>query len=167
MSSIFKILLAIICATSFILIIGITIVIKISNSGMIFLKKWIEQIAIAIVIVSIVELILPSGSLKKYIKNVLGIYIVFCIFNPFISNKKIFNFDNLGLDSYFENQTTYQVNEDSMNKRIADLYIKELKKNIENKLEEKDYQLNKCEIDAGLNIKDAKPRNTQNILNNK
>ena len=36
MSSIFKILLAIVCATSFLLIIGITIVIKISNSGMMY-----------------------------------------------------------------------------------------------------------------------------------
>lgn len=133
----------------------------------IFLKKWIEQIAIAIVIVSIIELILPSGNLKKYIKNVLGIYIIFCILNPLISNKKVFNFDNLDLDKYSENNSMYQVNEDSMNKRIADLYIQELKKNIENNLEEKGYKLNKCEIDADLNINGAKPRYTQNKLNNK
>ena len=36
-----------------------------------FLSNWIEQIAIAVIIVSIFELILPKGNLKKYIKEVL------------------------------------------------------------------------------------------------
>ena len=34
-----------------------------------FLSDWIEQIAIAVIIVSIFELILPKGNLKKYINQ--------------------------------------------------------------------------------------------------
>ena len=36
-----------------------------------FLSNWIEQIAIAVIIVSIFELILPKGNLKKYIDIIL------------------------------------------------------------------------------------------------
>ena len=50
-----------------------------------FLSNWIEQIAIAVIIVSIFELILPKGNLKKYIKLVLGIYIIFCMIYPFVN----------------------------------------------------------------------------------
>ena len=37
-----------------------------------FLRNWIEQIALAVIIASIFEMILPSGKSQKYIKMVLG-----------------------------------------------------------------------------------------------
>ena len=43
-----------------------------------FLSNWIEQITLSVIIVSIFELILPKGNLKKYIKVVLGVYIIYC-----------------------------------------------------------------------------------------
>ena len=131
-----------------------------------FFKNWVEQLAIAIVIVSIIELLLPSGNLKKYIKIVLGIYIVFCIVNPFVNGNSILNFENSDFENYIENQSVSNINEESMNKRIQDLYIQELKKTIENNLAKRGYKIYKCEIDADLSYQSAKPRNTQNKLNN-
>ncbi len=128
-----------------------------------FLKSWIEQIAIAIVIVSIIELILPSGNIKKYIKVILGIYVVFCIINPFINNINLFNIDNLEMDKYV--QSTSTVNQESMNKRIQDLYIEELRKTIEKNLQDLGYKLNKCEIKANLDTTVANPGIHKIILN--
>ena len=125
-----------------------------------FLKNWIEQIAIAIVIVSIIELILPSGNLKKYIKIVLGIYVVFCIISPFTNNYNLFNLEDLEFDKYNQVQTSSAINQENMNKRIQNLYIEELKKNIEKKVDEIGYKLNKCEIDADLDTKSTNPRYT-------
>ena len=125
-----------------------------------FLKKWVEQLAIAIVVASIIELLLPSGNLKKYIKIILGIYIVFCIVNPFVGRNNILKIENLDFGNNIEDQNISAVNDESMNKRIQELYIKELKKTIENNLTERGYKIYKCEIDANLNIKSAKPRNT-------
>ena len=51
-----------------------------------FLKRWTSEIVVAVIIVSIFELILPNGNLKKYIKVVLGIYIVFCMISPFVDS---------------------------------------------------------------------------------
>ena len=36
-----------------------------------FLKNWVQQIVVATIIVSIFELILPEGNLKKYVKVIL------------------------------------------------------------------------------------------------
>ena len=45
-----------------------------------FLSNWIQGIAIAVIIASIFEMLLPNGNIKKYVKVILGIYIVFCIY---------------------------------------------------------------------------------------
>ena len=41
-----------------------------------FLSNWIEQIAISVIIVSIFELILPKGNLKKYKSCTWNIYYI-------------------------------------------------------------------------------------------
>ncbi len=125
-----------------------------------FFKNWIEQIALSIVIVSIIELILPSGNLKKYIKLVLGIYVVFCIISPFINNLNIFKLEDLEFTGYNQVQTSMAIKQESMNKRMQSLYIEELKKNIEKKVDEIGYKLNKCEINADLDNTSANPRDT-------
>ncbi len=58
-----------------------------------FLSKWIEGIAIAVIITSIFEMILPNGNLKKYIKVVLGIYVIFSIIAPFVDSKALYSID--------------------------------------------------------------------------
>ena len=80
-----------------------------------FLKNWIEQIVISVIIVSIFELLIPNGKIKKYIKVVLGIYIIFCIISPF-------------------------VNQESMDLRLQDLYIEQLENDVKKKIEEKRIQ---------------------------
>ena len=42
-----------------------------------FLSTWAEQIIIAVIIATIIELILPNNKNKKYIQMVIGIYILF------------------------------------------------------------------------------------------
>ena len=44
-----------------------------------FLNTWLQGIIVCVIIVTIIELILPSGSTKKYIKVVLGMFILFNI----------------------------------------------------------------------------------------
>ena len=44
-----------------------------------FLSSWAEQIVLAVIIATIIELILPQNRNKKYIQMVIGIYILFNI----------------------------------------------------------------------------------------
>ena len=114
-----------------------------------FLSNWIEQIAIAVIIVSIFELILPKGNLKKYIKVVLGIYIIFNIISPLVKNKDKLNLENLNLNNYTAS-TSASVDQTSMNKRIEILYENELEKDITTKLKEKGYELSECKVTAKI-----------------
>lgn len=118
-----------------------------------FLSNWIEQIAISVIIVSIFELILPKGNLKKYIKVVLGIYIIFCMISPFVNSSALYDIGNIDLENYTKNNVSNNtnVNQESMDLRLQNLYIKEMKKDISKKVEDAGYKLSKCDIDADLN----------------
>ena len=120
-----------------------------------FLSNWIQKIAMAVIIVSIFELILPNGNLKKYIKVVLGIYIVFCIISPFINNSIWKNLADINLEEYITNMTDTQ--EVSSNFSMEDLYIDELKNNIKKQVESKGYKVGNCKIIANLSKSSKNP----------
>ena len=114
-----------------------------------FLSNWIEQITISIITVSIFELILPKGNLKKYIKVVLGIYIIFCIISPFVNTSKLYDLENFDTNKLAKEKSS-SVNQESMDKRLQNLYIDELKKDISKKVNENGYNVEKIDIDANL-----------------
>ena len=121
-----------------------------------FISSWAKSLGLAIVIVLILEMLLPNNKNKKYIRMVMGIYILFNIVSPFISNKDIFNIDDLDIEKYAMEQetssqlTTEEVDQISMNKRIEELYIEELEKDITQKLEEQGYKVESCKVKATI-----------------
>ena len=59
---------------------------------------WAQGIVIATIIATVIQLILPENKNKKYIKIVVGIYILFCIIHPVIG--KSINLDDYNLKNY-------------------------------------------------------------------
>lgn len=114
-----------------------------------FISTWVKGLGVAIVIVSIIEMILPNNKTKKYIKMVLGIYIIFNIISPLVKNKDKLNLENLNLNNYTAS-TSASVDQTSMNKRIEILYENELEKDITAKLKEKGYELSECKVTAKI-----------------
>ena len=90
-----------------------------------FISDWAKSLGLAIIIVSILEMLLPNNKTKKYIKVIMGIYILFNIISPFVKNKEIFNLNEIDLEAYSSTeQSNEEVDQTSMDKRIIDLYEK-------------------------------------------
>ena len=116
-----------------------------------FLSSWTEQIVLAVVIATIIELILPNNKNKKYIQMVIGVYVLFNIISPIIKNKEVFSsIDEFNLDEYNNTSSEYVIDQSSMDKRIEKIYLEELEKNVTSKFEEKGYSVSKCTIEAEL-----------------
>ena len=119
-----------------------------------FLDNWIEKIAITAIVVSIFEMMLPDGNVKKYVKLILGIYIVFNIISPFIYNKTINNFDfSKVMNKYTEDAKIYNKGESStynINKVYKDTFEKDLIKTIE----KEGFNVYKCEVKGNFDIED-------------
>ena len=113
------------------------------------LSSWAKGLGLTIVIVSIFEMLLPNNNSKKYIKMVLGIYVMFNIISPLVKNKEVFSLDNLNLEDYQTVETTV-VGQTSMDERIKELYEEELKKDITKKLKEKGYEVTSAKVDAEI-----------------
>lgn len=119
-----------------------------------FFSSWAKNLGLSIVTISILEMLLPNNNTKKYIRMVMGIYVIFTILSPIINNKEIFDVNNIDLEQYSLSQTSSTVNQTSMDKRIEELYVEELEKDITKKVEEKGYIVQKCKVDVKISDKE-------------
>ena len=49
-----------------------------------FLTIWLKEIVLVFIFISIVELVLPNGNMKKYINMIIGFLIIIVIIGPFV-----------------------------------------------------------------------------------
>lgn len=120
-----------------------------------FLNTWLQGIIISVVIATIVEMILPEGNNKKYVKIVLGIYVVFNIITPIINKLTQNNFEIssiINIEKYTKQFETYEVDSknidiENVNKtNIKNIYINNLKKDMKAKIEERGYVVENIKI---------------------
>ncbi len=116
-----------------------------------FLSSWTKGVGVTIVIISILEMLLPNNKTKKYIRMVLGVFVIFNIISPLIQNKDKLNLSNLDFEDYTSIETTSAVNQTSMDERINKLYEEELEKDITKKVEEKGYNVKNARINTTRN----------------
>ena len=128
-----------------------------------FLSSSIKSLGVAIIIVSILEMLLPNNKIKKYIRMVMGIFILFNIIAPFIQNKDKFDLNEISLENFTQTETvnSTDVNQVSMNQRIEKLYTQEMEKDITKKVEEKGYVVEDCNVIANIKDEENETKITQ------
>ena len=118
-----------------------------------WISDWAGGIIVAVIIGTIIEMILPEGNSKKYIKVVIGVYVLFTIVSPIITKftgKNIEVSDILELDKYIEEaeesvkvQNTIQNNNQSS---IMNMYASGIKDDMKAKIKAKGYIVNSIDI---------------------
>lgn len=114
-----------------------------------FMSSWAEQIVLAVIVATIIELILPKNKNKKYIQMVIGIYVLFNIISPIIKNKENISIEKYNIENY-ETKFQYEVDQSSMDVRLEKIYLDELENTVITKFEENNFEVTKCDIDAVL-----------------
>lgn len=118
-----------------------------------FLSSWAQGIIVAVIIATLIEMILPNSSSKKYVKVVIGMYILFTIVSPIIRKVggKDINLNTINIEKY-EQQIAKSGNtisrkfEDNNTRSIKDIYVSNLKADISAKLKEKGYEIDTSDI---------------------
>lgn len=119
-----------------------------------WLEKWAEGIIIAVIIGTIIEMIIPEGNNKKYVRTIIGVYIMFNIISPVITKftSKEVSFSLNDYETYYRKTNTYEeLNksfEESSEIKIEEIYIEKLNEDIKEKLEQKGYVVNNIELEV-------------------
>ena len=139
------------------------------------ISSWAKSLGVTIVLVSIIEMVLPNNNTKKYIRMVLGIFVIFNIISPFINNKDKLSLASINIEDYYtegssntniggnanisssisgsesnkaNNEKSETINQTSMDERIKQLYEDELEKDIIKKIENLGYEVSSCKVEA-------------------
>lgn len=96
-----------------------------------YLKNWITDIVVIFVFITLLEIILPSSNMKKYIDMIIGLLIIIVFINPFI---KIISKD-IDIDKNIfssMNKFNYEYKEDTgfdliKQEQISEAYINSIK----------------------------------------
>lgn len=128
-----------------------------------FLSLWVKNLSLALIVVSILEMLLPNNKTKKYVKMVMGLYILFSIIAPFVNNSNVLNFNIEDVYSDYSKEISStsatsmagEVNQASMDDRLNQLYKEQLESDITQKVEEKGYDVRKCKVEAHISESDT------------
>lgn len=113
-----------------------------------FFSSWAQGIIVAVIVATIVELLLPNGSSKKYVKVVVGIYILFSIIAPVVNkfanqdiNAEIFTLDKYEKKMEDGNNKILQKIEANNSRTVKDIYVANLEADLKAKLKDKGYEV--------------------------
>ena len=100
------------------------------------IKQWCEGIIVAVIICIIIESLVPEGNNKKYIKVVVGIYIIYVTLIP------IFNLLDyeLNIEKNFSSFEYEEVSTDLGND-IKDVYVLGIEENIKDEVKQFGYEV--------------------------
>lgn len=115
-----------------------------------FLSSWAQGIILAVIVATIIEIILPKGNNKKYVKTIIGIYILFVIVYPLIS--KITN-NKIDVEAVIASTNStmnkYQIDNNislETNEYIEEVYKHTLEEDVTSRLKEKGYKVNSLNL---------------------
>ena len=100
-----------------------------------FISSWAQQIIFAVIIGIIIQMLLPEGKSKKYIKIVIGVYVLFSVINPVVGKDIDLDLKNYELNLETNETETKTNTEESIN----EIYVKNLNQDVISKLKNKGY----------------------------
>lgn len=124
-----------------------------------YVSIWAREVTMAVIVSIILEMILPPKSKNtKYIKTVIGIYVMYVMISPGLKliNGGEINFANVDYESYFKNEEIYSELESNVQNaekdNLKETYELSLKQDMEEKLRQKGYIVSN--IKMNLNLKE-------------
>lgn len=135
------------------------------------ISSWAEQVIIAVIIGTIIEMILPKGNTEKYIKTVIGIYILYTIISPVIGafTGKDLKLAYSDYEEYFNYTDEQEVVINEVNNVdtniIENTYKTEIERQIKNDIEGMGFKLNAISLE--FNMQEGNIKNVNLVIDRK
>lgn len=124
------------------------------------IRNWCEGIIVAVIISIIIEMLVPDGKNKKYIKVVIGIYIMFVCFSPIL---ELLNYDIKDIN-IFETKTLETAQ--TFNEYMKEMYIVGIEKSIYDEIKELGYEVENIKVYTDLGYENIEKVELKNVIKN-
>jgi len=132
------------------------------------INSWAKGIIVAIIIGIIIQMILPEGKNKKYIKVIIGVYTLFCIISPVIG--KNIDLESYNIEKYLNMETVTKTESasDTYDENVKEMFKNKMSDEIKEKIKDKGYMSNnvQIEVDGKCNITKIKISNVSKLKQN-
>src|SRR5574344_2188184 len=99
------------------------------------ITSWARTIIIAVIVGTLIELIIPENKNKKYIKVIVGVFVLFSIINPVVGKK--IDINEYDIEKYTDiNQTN---SDEKSNSNITKVYQDKIVKSIKESINKEGY----------------------------
>lgn len=116
-----------------------------------FVSNWAQGVIVSVIIATIIEMLLPSNGNGKYVKVVVGIFVLFSIISPIVNKIKGNTGQAIDWESYIGNsgEETAMASGVSLDndKAIRKMYEENLKVDIRSKVNQKGYTVGDINIE--------------------
>lgn len=108
-----------------------------------FLSTWAQTVIVSVIIATILEMILPKGNNSKYIKMVIGVFVLFTIISPIINKFGKGAVNNIVDTSTYTNNNNSEITQSNVilnnEENIKKIYQQNLEIDIKSKVSQKGY----------------------------
>lgn len=111
------------------------------------IKQWCEEIIVAVILCIIIESLIPKGSNKKYIKVIIGIYIMYVSISPLL---ELLNYD-FNFEKFFAISNEYEEVSSNLDTDIKNVYISGIEENIKREISELGYDIEEVKVFVDIN----------------
>lgn len=115
-----------------------------------FITSWAQGIIVSVIVATIIEMLLPQNGNGKYVKVVIGIFVLFTIVSPVIGKFKN-DINSTSFDTYLDDIESDAIQTSSTGfsneEAIKMMYEENLKIDIKSKISQKGYTVGEIELE--------------------
>lgn len=115
-----------------------------------FITSWAQGIIVSVIVATIIEMLLPQNGNGKYVKVVIGIFVLFTIVSPVIGKFKN-DINSTSFDTYLDDIENDAIQTSSTGfsneEAIKMMYEENLKIDIKSKISQKGYTVGEIELE--------------------
>ena len=115
-----------------------------------FITSWAQGIIVSVIVATIIEMLLPQNGNGKYVKVVIGIFVLFTIVSPVIGKFKN-DINSTSFDTYLDDIESDAIQTSntgfSNEEAIKMMYEENLKIDIKSKISQKGYTVGEIELE--------------------
>lgn len=101
-----------------------------------FITNWLKELVTLFMIISLIDIVMPKGNMRRYVNFIIGILIIFTVISPFTKLNRISLDIDKEVQAFSEKDISLDNIEEVRNQQIVDLFTSNLSRELKSLIED-------------------------------